>query len=441
MESDPGINPPPEPAKPDGSTSAAATADPGLPPVAPPSGKFIIQMFLVPGLIVGVVVVVLVVAYWLLGNPMDPKKILKGLRDSNPEVRWRTASDLAQNLPRNLQLQTNVDFGLSLVELLESALEENRTDERHHREKAKKSEDQEADHVPKALREDRDTILFLASALGHFLVPMGTDVLGAIAVTDTGMDVEDDYRRRIYGVQALCHQGRHLKDYEDLQDEEKRNIQAALLEEAQGDGARAARAAQILDFLKQLQSGRPARGLGAGEALVRCAAAKEPHIREYAALGLTFWDADGAESTLEKLLRDDGNGPNPASKPDDVEAFRRAHPDEVRRIAAKYVSYNAMQALLRRGSERVKSHFDLVEEMIDVDRQLKIWDTDEPTIKESRDYVANKIVHTTLEALRQHLKRRPDADLAPLKAALKRTSESDNEAVSSAAKDVLLLLN
>src|SRR5262245_14361887 len=52
--------PPPEPAK-------------GLPPVTPPSGRFIAQLFFVPGLIVAVAVLLLLAFRYLFGGTQTPE--------------------------------------------------------------------------------------------------------------------------------------------------------------------------------------------------------------------------------------------------------------------------------------------------------------------------------------------------------------------------------
>src|SRR5207302_2082003 len=46
---------------------------PGLPPVAPPTGKFLIQLFLVPGVIVALVVGLLLICDWLINRPRSPE--------------------------------------------------------------------------------------------------------------------------------------------------------------------------------------------------------------------------------------------------------------------------------------------------------------------------------------------------------------------------------
>ena len=86
-----------------------STPNQGLPPVSQPSGKFIVQLFLVPGLIVCLIVCVLLVVNWLFSGPRSPDAFLKRLDDTNPEVRWRAASDLAQVLLRDPQLAQNAE--------------------------------------------------------------------------------------------------------------------------------------------------------------------------------------------------------------------------------------------------------------------------------------------------------------------------------------------
>src|ERR671922_275266 len=94
---------------------------PGLPPVAPPTGKFLIQLFLVPGLIVALVVGLLLIIYWLINGPRSPESYLTKLDDSNPDIRWRAAADLAQILPRDPGLASDAGFALELADRLAKA--------------------------------------------------------------------------------------------------------------------------------------------------------------------------------------------------------------------------------------------------------------------------------------------------------------------------------
>src|SRR5205823_2534277 len=97
---------------------------PGLPPVVPPSGRFIAQLFLVPGLIVAGAVIVLLGFTWLSGGNRGAKAFLRDLDSGNPDIRWRTASDLAQVLKRDEKLAADPAFGLELAGLLKRALAE-----------------------------------------------------------------------------------------------------------------------------------------------------------------------------------------------------------------------------------------------------------------------------------------------------------------------------
>src|SRR5947209_3050497 len=95
---------------------------PGLPPVVAPSGRFIVQLFLVPGLIVAGAVVILLGFSWLSGSNRSPIAFLRDLDSSNIDIRKRTASDLAQVLKRDDGLATDVDFGLQLTDRLRQAV-------------------------------------------------------------------------------------------------------------------------------------------------------------------------------------------------------------------------------------------------------------------------------------------------------------------------------
>src|SRR3954462_8514150 len=96
----------------------------GLPPVVPPSGRFIAQLFLVPGLIVAGAVVVLLGFSWLAGGPRSPAAFLRGLDSPNTDIRVRSARDLAQVRKRDEVLALDPVFGLKLAGLLRQAMAE-----------------------------------------------------------------------------------------------------------------------------------------------------------------------------------------------------------------------------------------------------------------------------------------------------------------------------
>jgi len=72
--------------------------DEELPPVKPPSAGFIIQLFLVPGLIVLVVIGVWALFGKMASGEQDWRKLVEEIRHENPHRRWRGATGLAQLL-------------------------------------------------------------------------------------------------------------------------------------------------------------------------------------------------------------------------------------------------------------------------------------------------------------------------------------------------------
>jgi hypothetical protein len=189
-------------------------------------------------------------------------------------------------------------------------------------------------------------------------------------------------------------------------------------------------------FLEQRKPGKPATGLGAGEALVRCASAKAPFLRELAGGGLNFWDARGAEEALAKLVKDDGDGTDPVERDEAQAEYRKKHPDEVRRRNQKTIAYNAVLTLVRRGSPRVKDHFDLIREMLDEDKQRQVWKSGEPNQKGPFEAEAREVVLRTIQALDQLRRESPAVDLSPLRPVIDKLAAGPQSPVSLAAKEL-----
>jgi HEAT repeat protein len=77
--------------------SAGFSPDDVLPPVEPPSAGFIVQLFVVPGAIVVVVVLIWVLFNWLAQKGNDRDAFVRALQRDN-EARWQAAFNLAQAL-------------------------------------------------------------------------------------------------------------------------------------------------------------------------------------------------------------------------------------------------------------------------------------------------------------------------------------------------------
>ena len=129
--------------------------DDSLPPVEPPSAAFLVQLFLVPGVIVAIIVCVWLAFHWLahLGN--DPQAYVRTLRRAN-EGRWQAALNLANDLrgPNGSGLKADVKLASELGSILDDEVGSGRTGEQS-----------------ETLR------LYLCRALGEFTVPEAAPAL------------------------------------------------------------------------------------------------------------------------------------------------------------------------------------------------------------------------------------------------------------------------
>ncbi len=278
----------------------------GLPPVAPPSGRFIVQLFLVPGLIVAVAMLILLGFRYLVSGTQTPGEFLRKLDDPNPEVRWRGASELAQVLqrPESRALAADPKFGLDLAERLRRALDDMRKEEQATFKPAgaKSKDDREAAwhvHAPA-----RRYALFLAASLGDMIVPVGAPLLCDMATNDQGADPKWKALRRRRAVWALANLGNNCNRYrQELSPEEREAVAARLEHEAGGKGDRARWATATLKSLEGSAS------LRVDKALAECADDEsDPFLRELVAFALKYWDGPEVERTLVKLSRDHGEG-------------------------------------------------------------------------------------------------------------------------------------
>src|SRR5262249_42948890 len=106
----------------DSAHNATEEQQPGLPVIVPPSGRLIAQLFFVPLVIVASVVGFLLFINWLVGSSRSPDDFLKKLDSPNPDVRWRTAEDLAQTLLRDDTLASDPKFALDVAARLKESL-------------------------------------------------------------------------------------------------------------------------------------------------------------------------------------------------------------------------------------------------------------------------------------------------------------------------------
>ncbi|MCX7702356.1 MAG: hypothetical protein N2039_15890 [Gemmataceae bacterium] len=279
--------------------------DKGLPPVVPPSGRHIVQLFLIPGIIVAGAVTILLGFSWLAGGSRTPEQFLKNIDSSNADVRWRAANDLAQVLKRDDELAADVGFGLQIAERFARALDELERAERFFLDAAGDARSQA--EARKSLIAQRNYVQYLAACLGNFSVPVGAPLLCEAATKGRGSDEKLRYTVRRGAVWALANLGDGQKRFHRLSDARKAEVRreleaAASLSHATAEWARVALA------------GLNGESMGVIAALAECA--KDPRdifLREQTAHALIFWEGTPeerrlADDTLLLLARDLGAG-------------------------------------------------------------------------------------------------------------------------------------
>lgn len=270
---------------------------PGLPPVVPPSGRMIAQLFVVPGLIVAGAVTILLGFSWLAGGPRTASGFLDGLQSSNPEVRWRAASDLAQVVLRDDLLASDVPFGLELVGLLHKAMGELER-------QGKSPQEKEA---RKQFLQRRAEVQYLAASVGNLSVPVGATLLADLATRPLTSDDKSNALLQRQAVWSLSALGAGRARFDRLTEEKRQAVKVGLEQRS----ARADESANWARAALAIQTRADSAGVIA--ALAKCAVADDPFLRKQAALALAFWKGSAAENeqaeqTLARLIRDDGRG-------------------------------------------------------------------------------------------------------------------------------------
>jgi hypothetical protein len=107
-----------------------------LPPVEPPSAGFIVQLFLIPGLIVVAVIGVWALFGKLSSSEQDWRELVQEIRSSNEHRRWRGATGLAHMLRADAEMResgqnlaANAQIAKELTALLTELLDETSRDE------------------------------------------------------------------------------------------------------------------------------------------------------------------------------------------------------------------------------------------------------------------------------------------------------------------------
>jgi hypothetical protein len=285
----------------------------GLPPVTPPSGRFIAQLFMVPGLIVLFVVMILVGFAYLANSQAGytTEYFLQRLDNPNADIRWRAANELAQilNRPEQASLKWKADprFALDLAERLQTALDQLGRQEAEVAQRTEASAPAEREAAWHTLKAQRDHVLFLAAAMSDFQVPVGAPLLCEMGLRESSPDLKGNTLRRRQAVWALTKLGENTRGFQKLPATEQAAILEALHEEAAGASAPRARWARTaLHYLDASSAGSDA--VHVDSVLARLANADDRFLRELVAYAFNFWPGPEAEATLIQLAQDDGHG-------------------------------------------------------------------------------------------------------------------------------------
>ncbi len=158
--------------------------DENLPRVEPPNASFILQLFVVPGVIVLVIVMVWLMFNWLARMGSDPHAYLEQIRKNNANS-WIAAHNLAEELRTSSTLKQNTGVADELGNMLSDLIDRGGLDD--------------------------DAIkvrVFLCRALGEFEVAEGLPALVKAAQTERSPE-EVDVRRS--AVEAIALRASHFK--------------------------------------------------------------------------------------------------------------------------------------------------------------------------------------------------------------------------------------
>jgi len=433
---------------PEGAFSSGILPPEGLPPVKPPSGKFIAQLFVVPLLIVIGILALFFAMRGLFGfgSPRTAEQYLQNLDQTNADVRWRAAQDLAQVLLRDDQLASNPKFALDLADRLRQTLIDSASREKALADLTAKlpATPSEVDNkaVTKAFNEleaSRKYALYLGASLGSFTVPVGVPILKEMALKESGQEPRALALRRRQAVWSLANLGANLKRFENLPLVDQEAALETLSNEAAGSGERGKWAKQALERMEELRAGRRH---AIGEDYLALADAEDPFLRELVAFSLNFWEGDAGENqhideVLDRLTHDMGTGEESlAQLSDDTDTPTQT----ITKYPGLKVRYNATIALARRGSPRVR--LAMLKEMLDETTQMENFRRKQSDGKEVADEaLARQTVRTTLQAITELHRKQPAFDLSELRPLIDKLADSDNVAIRTEVKNTQNALN
>jgi HEAT repeat protein len=158
------------------------SAHDALPPVEPPSAGFILQLFIVPGIIVAIIVMVWLLFNWVARTGNDPQEYVKALRRNNAN-RWQAAFNLANAMgardDAGQAMRQDAHLASELAAILDEEMQTGSTQKKE----------------PITLR------VYVCQALGQFSVPDGLPVLLRAASTQRS---DEEIEVRLAALRAIA---------------------------------------------------------------------------------------------------------------------------------------------------------------------------------------------------------------------------------------------
>jgi hypothetical protein len=427
-------------------------SNPGLPPVQPPpSASTLLKQFGIPLMIVGTLIAAFFAFSALMpgcGTMRSWDTLLADMGSSNPEVRWRTAQDLAQRLLRDEMLASDPAFGLTLTERLKEAIDDVEKDEQALDEKRNQNPQGGFTTEEAALETKRTYSYFLCNAAGMLTTPAAVSELKRMAEFSPNQPARVQMMRRWRALWSLANLGENLKRFDKLSADRQEQIIAGFTKEVASDGPRGSWARECIAALEARRAGVPTT-LGVDRILIQASddqgpvflpfirPIRNPFLREVAIFAMNFWEGDPAtnkrmEDALLARLDDHGEGE------EQLAPFYADDRDRDRQFTSEpglRIRYNAALALARRGSDKVP--LDLLAEMLDESRQKDVHRivyhkdnreaSDEPTAYET--------MQQALKTVQELHRRNSSVNLTVLSDAIKKIEkESGNPGVRNEAK-------
>jgi hypothetical protein len=261
----------------DDGRNAPVTAPSGqdlLPPIEPPSAGFIVQLFVVPGLIVLAIVGVWLTLHGLVQQTsIEPDKLVEGLEQGSSVARWQRASDLAEMLynKRYPEFRRNREAAAHVGQILERQIDGGGMSE-----------------------DDVRFRFFLAKALGEFDVQEGVDAL--VKAAKTNRDSREQ-NARDGALQAIASRVYNLHQLNPPQEVANAELEPALLGLAGDEDAN-------IRFQAAYALGQVATP-AAFERLAVMVDDPDPDTRYNAAIALAHHGKDAGVETLAEILEID----------------------------------------------------------------------------------------------------------------------------------------